>query len=1049
MKKILLAMMAAAAALSVQTALAETVKIANAADWAAFAGRVNNGETTLGAVMTANVTLTQNSPQVGTNGNRFSGDFNGAGHELTLNWTFADVQYAAPFAFVSGCAIHDLHISGSIEAGDAGGVVAASGLIGQVCGGNVTVERCRCSVRIALTGSGVLTGYNEKRQSGGFFGELTWTSGVGITMRDCLFDGALSGSDVTGCGGFGYTSYNGSYARIYNSLFAPSEVSVSGNGLCTFAGSFLYDYAANLQLTDAYYMQTLGSAQGVDASSMSVGELVADLGENWTVTGGKPTPAFVTGLLLSDKQIYTVASDETLEGDAGSSAIAVAAGARAIINIKSGATLTVTGGNASGTTGAAPAIRVPETSTIFIVGDGTLIATGGAAANGGAGGAGSSGEIDIPNEKGRGGAGGAGGAGGGGGAPAIGGIGGAGGAGGAGGDYTGWRTCNSNDYFGNGNAGGNGSSGANGIGMGRVVILGNLTVRATAGAAATFDGAGGSNGEKGTDAGSGWTYDYTGGGGGGGGGGARGQNAEYGIGAGGAGGAGGGGGGGGGTYRSGSYTAVWGAGGAGGKSYCDTAGETGICGGDTEVHHSNYGWVYGGNGGSGGNANMAHGDNGTFQSLNSVTMTVSPARAATRPASYDGDVDAVADSITVTFMSDGASVGTEQASLMFAPPSAPALAPKADYAFQGYYTEGGTRIYDADCNPVFPVWQTVEDTTIQARWEKVFSLTFVSEGATVGAGDYTESGTAKAPVAQRAGEYVFLGYFTENGVQVFDGSGTLVPGALSGLSSEATLRAHWQRPAGSVARLVYRGQLTKLGTDDVPASDESYTKTMHFRVYDDESAETPVWKVDNQTVTVNKDGSFAATFGDDALAELIATGSVTHVGVALGASSIELKPRRAIRPVAAVNRALVAEGAAKDPRIGNLITENALAANNVTISQLEVTGTVTAPGAGMVDVSPVVVGDRETLTLLRGDGVKVFSGNRIDLGTTDNVLRGQKVGSRAAPSDGIALVTSIGSGSRGLRIPGVIQYCREGDWARAPASEPDGVKVTFFPFAGK
>jgi hypothetical protein len=31
----------------------------------------------------------------------------------------------------------------------------------------------------------------------------------------------------------------------------------------------------------------------------------------------------------------------------------------------------------------------------------------------------------------------------------------------------------------------------------------------------------------------------------------------------------------------------------------------------------------------------------------------------------------------------------------------------------------------------------------------------------------------------------------------------------------------------------------------------------------------------------------------------------------------------------------------------------------------------------------------------------------------------------------------------------VIQYCRKGEYVRAPASEPDGVKVTFFPFVGK
>ena len=52
-------MLATAAAAFAQTALAETVEIVTAADWAAFASRVNGGETTLGAVMTADVTLTQ------------------------------------------------------------------------------------------------------------------------------------------------------------------------------------------------------------------------------------------------------------------------------------------------------------------------------------------------------------------------------------------------------------------------------------------------------------------------------------------------------------------------------------------------------------------------------------------------------------------------------------------------------------------------------------------------------------------------------------------------------------------------------------------------------------------------------------------------------------------------------------------------------------------------------------------------------------------------------------------------------------------------------
>jgi len=410
------------------------------------------------------------------------------------------------------------------------------------------------------------------------------------------------------------------------------------------------------------------------------------------------------------------------------------------------------------------------------------------------------------------------------------------------------------------------------------------------------------------------------------------------------------------------------------------------------------------------------------------------------------------DGYLITFVSEGATAGKR---IFFAGdaaevPTAPTLS-RNGYRFLGYFTDaaGGEQVYDGSFGYVSggtSGWTPTSDATLYARWEPV-AITFKSEDATVGTITYSEGGVATIPVPTRSGDYTFLGYFTEDGRQVYDESGTLVQGSLSGLSSDVTLRAQWQRPAGSVARLVYRGQLTKLGKDEPAVSEDKYEKKMHFRVYDGESAETPLWEAKDQPVTVNKDGSFVATFGDETLAELIATGSVSHVGVAIGDSGIELTPRRALRPVAAVNRALVAEAASKDVRIGNLVTENALAANNVSISQLEVYGTVTAPGAGPVEVSPIVVGEKETLTLLRGDGVKVFSNSKIDLGEVAGVLRGQKL--KEAPADGIALVSSSKSGSRGLRIPGVIQYCRKGDWVRAPASEPDGVKVMFFPFVGK
>ena len=1040
MKKTFLAILATAAALFARSASAETVQIANAADWATFADRVNSGETTLDAEMTANVTLTQDSPRVGTDSNKYSGNFDGDGHTITLHWAVNGIQNLAPFAHVSGCTIHDLHIAGSIQTDQ--GYVA--GFIGSVHGGAL-LERCRCSVSITVE-----TGGDTAWHLGGFFVD-TDTSIVNqeIILRDCLFDGAFQLPNVIYGAGFGHSYGNASYVRIYNSLFAPSNVTMPSVNYCwTFTGT------DKGELSNIYRTQPLGNDQGTDASSMSAQDLAAALGENWTVSNGKVMlEVFDRPMELSDGEIYTVASSETLQGNDGKSAIAVADGASAVINIKSGATLTVTGGNASGTTGGAPAIRVPESSTLYIVGDGTLIATGGAAANGGDGGNGMPGEIDIPNARGRGGAGGAGGDGGGGGAPAIGGIGGAGtaasAAAGTAGDYTDWKSFDS-DYFNfYGNIGRNGSGGANGGGMGKVVILGDLIVRATAGAAATSDGAGGSHGAVATDKGSGRTSDFTGGGGGGGGGGARGQNAEYGIGGGGAGGACGGGGGSGGTWKSSSYIAVWGAGGGGASSYCGTAGADGSCGKQSEDD------VIGHMASSGGMGNTTRGGNGTFQTLNSVTMTVSPAREAAQPTAQTSG-DAVAASITVTFMSDETTVGTEQATLMFAPPAAPGPVAKDGYLFIGYYTAatGGTQIYDAGCNPVYPVWQTVEDTTLYARWVQAYSLTFVSEGGTVGVGDYAEGGTASAPIPQRTGDYIFQGYYTGDSVQVFDASGALVSGSLSGLSPETTLYAQWAVPEGSEAKLVYRGQLNLL-TGAPATNDTSYTKKMHFRVYDSSEATTPLWSVNDQVVTVNADGSFVHMFGDDDLSALIATGKVTHIGLAIGPSAnlaTELKPRRELRPVAAVNRALTAEGAALDIRIGNLVTENALVAADATVSHLEVAGTVNAYGGGKVSVSPLVVGAEEHTRLLRGGGVKVFArASPTELALMPSaqgaVSRGQEIA--VAPSDGVALISCKAEGERALRCPAVIQYCKKDDKVRSPTYIEGGVKVTFFPFVGK
>ena len=415
----------------------------------------------------------------------------------------------------------------------------------------------------------------------------------------------------------------------------------------------------------------------------------------------------------------------------------------------------------------------------------------------------------------------------------------------------------------------------------------------------------------------------------------------------------------------------------------------------------------------------------------------------------------------IAFVSDGKTIDTVTCQKVSSV-TPPAASRDGDYRFLGYFTQktGGERIFDENLEYVQGAdseWTPADEPKLYAQWDSPRHYTFVSGGATVGSkSGFADDPSFAVPIPTRTGGYIFRGYFTEGGRPVFDESGAVVQGALSGLPQDVRLYARWAPTAASIPALdcstiVYRGQLALLSGGEA-THDSAYTKRMHFRVYDSEEATVPLWKADNLEVTVNADGSFVQAFGDEALAALIATGKVTHVGVAIGPSpalATELKPRRTLRPVAAVNRALAADNAALDVRVGNLLTENALVASRATVSSLEVAGRVDAGGAGgKVSVSPLVVGPGERTRLLRGRGVKVFADvNPQESNVVQPAVRGQLLTN--APSDGIALIASSDYGNRALRCPGVVQYCRAGESIRAPTSDSGGLKVFFFPFAGK
>ena len=85
---------------------------------------------------------------------------------------------------------------------------------------------------------------------------------------------------------------------------------------------------------------------------------------------------------LSDKEVLTIDANTTWYGTTGQSPINVPGNTRAVINIKKGVTLTVYGADASGQTFGVPAIYVPPTATLYITGEGKLVAVGGNGDNG-------------------------------------------------------------------------------------------------------------------------------------------------------------------------------------------------------------------------------------------------------------------------------------------------------------------------------------------------------------------------------------------------------------------------------------------------------------------------------------------------------------------------------------------------------------------------------------------------------------------------------------------------------------------------------------------
>ena len=215
----------------------------------------------------------------------FTGYFDGDKHTLTFNYGSstnpATEQYTAPFRYMEGGKIENLHVNGDIYTS----AKYAAGFIGSQYG-EVSITNCVSSVTIHST-------VENKDNNDGTHGGFVATNSAPLTIKGCVFNGKMltaSTSSTTRCSGFvGWSSS----LTIENCLYAPAglksgETWVGSDNSATFArnGATI----SNSYYTTDFNDETHYTGQGLHAYSISGGTgVTVDL-------AGTPTDYDVSGI---------------------------------------------------------------------------------------------------------------------------------------------------------------------------------------------------------------------------------------------------------------------------------------------------------------------------------------------------------------------------------------------------------------------------------------------------------------------------------------------------------------------------------------------------------------------------------------------------------------------------------------------------------------------------------------------------------------------------------------------------------------------------------
>ena len=373
--------------------------INNEDDWTNFCDALyNNGTWNRFSGKTVKLTAsigTAESPvtrMAGSGNHDFCGTFDGQGNTITVSLSSSG-ENTALFSYISNtkanpsdtedspAAILNLKVAGTVTVNENASHKYAGGLVGT-CWGVFDIENCHVSTVInsSVVGDGT---------HGGIVGRSASST---LTITGCVFDGQMLGSTTNACGGIvGFR--NGGTVNIYNTLFAPTALTMSETNSAT----FVRNGDSSTTITDCYYTTALGTAQGTKVYSISKGEYVTTLEINGTATQSYNVSGlsfYSTGIKCGDvlyavenaqlsltlannaipplgyQYDYTVTGGATLNGNTLTMAhddVTVSVDTESGLH-STGQPVSVTYMNADGTTDSHEAIALDETMTNLAVG---------------------------------------------------------------------------------------------------------------------------------------------------------------------------------------------------------------------------------------------------------------------------------------------------------------------------------------------------------------------------------------------------------------------------------------------------------------------------------------------------------------------------------------------------------------------------------------------------------------------------------------------------------------------------------------------------------